>query len=101
MIHVMELDFARRLNSALAAFALSALTATAAESRLADAAEKSDRAFVRALLKQHADVNGQQVDGMTALHWAAHLDELEIARILVKGGADVKATNHYGVTALS
>src|SRR3989442_10978628 len=43
----------------------------AVESRLADAAEKSDRAGVRALLKRRVDVNAPQVDGMTALHWAA------------------------------
>src|SRR5881628_1077314 len=37
----------------------------AANSPLADAAEKSDRATIRTLLKQHADVNAPQVDGMT------------------------------------
>src|SRR2546428_10205515 len=41
----------------------------AADSRFADAAEKSDRATIRTLLKQHVDVNAPQVDGMTALHW--------------------------------
>src|SRR5437867_12908635 len=44
-----------------------ARAATAAESRLADAVEKSDRAALRALLKQHADVNAPQADGLTAL----------------------------------
>ena len=39
----------------LATLILSALTATATESRLADAAEKSDRAAVHTLLKQRAD----------------------------------------------
>ncbi|HEX5219961.1 MAG TPA: ankyrin repeat domain-containing protein [Verrucomicrobiae bacterium] len=73
----------------------------ASKSALADAAEKSDRATIRALLKQRADVNALQADGMTALHWAAHLDDLETARLLVKAGADVKATNHYGVAPLS
>jgi len=68
---------------------------------LADAAEKSDLATVRSLLKQHADVNAQQVDGMTALHWASYLDALQIGRFLVKAGADVNATNRYGVGPLS
>src|SRR6266498_81934 len=49
----------------------------ATDSRLADAAEKSDRANVRTLLKQRVDVNAPQVDGMTALHWAAYQDDLE------------------------
>src|SRR5262245_19316907 len=44
----------------------------ASNSPLADAAEKSDRAAIRTLLKQRADVNAPQADGMTALHWAAH-----------------------------
>src|SRR5689334_16526297 len=44
----------------------------AAQSPLADAVEKSDRAALRTLLKQHADVNASQADGMTALHWAAY-----------------------------
>ena len=33
---------------------------------------RGDAAAVRALLKQGADVNAAQGDGMTALHWAAH-----------------------------
>jgi len=77
------------------------VTSIAGDARLADAAEKQDRATVRTLLKQHADVNAPQPDGMTALHWAAYLDDLETAKLLAKAGADVKATNAYGVTPLS
>jgi ankyrin repeat protein len=73
----------------------------AAESRLADAAEKSDRAAIRTLLKRHADVNAPQADGMTALHWATYLDDLETAKLLVSANANVTATNRYGVTPLS
>jgi ankyrin repeat protein len=68
---------------------------------LADAAEKSDRAAVLALVDRHADVNRPQVDGMTALHWAAYHDDLEIAKLLVNARADAKAANRYGVTPLS
>ena len=85
----------------LAAFVLSALTATAAESRVADAAEKQDRTAIRALLKQKTDVNAPQADGMTALHWAAYLDDLETAGALVEAEANVSATNRYGVTPLT
>jgi ankyrin repeat protein len=76
-------------------------TPLAAELSLADAAEKSDRTAIRALLKQRANVNAPQADGMTALHWAARRDHLETARDLVEAGANVRATNHYGVTPLS
>src|SRR4051812_39462451 len=68
----------KRLNS-LAIFLLWACITSAAEPRLADAAEKSDRATIRTLLKQRADVNAPQADGMTALHWAAYHDDLEMA----------------------
>jgi uncharacterized protein len=76
-------------------------TVAATAAALADAAEKSDRASIRTLLEQHADVNAPQADGMTALHWAAYLDDLETAKLLVSANAHVKATNRYGVTSLS
>jgi ankyrin repeat protein len=86
---------------ALVALAVPTWTLTAAESRLADAVEKQDRASIRALLEQHADVNASQADGMTALHWAAYRDDLETAKALADAKADVKAANRYGVTPLS
>jgi ankyrin repeat protein len=87
--------------SALAWFVLAAFTATAAESPLADVVEKQDRAAVRILLKQRADVNLAQADGMTALHWAAHKNDLETAQLLIAAGANAKATNRYEVTPLT
>jgi ankyrin repeat protein len=88
-------------------FAIAVLLATAgvraagSEALVADAAEKLDRAKIRALLKQRADVNAPQVDGMTALHWAAYQDDLETAGLFVRAGANVKAANRYGVMPLS
>src|SRR3989442_4403386 len=68
---------------------------------VADAAEKMDRAMVRTLVRQRADVNTPQIDGMTALHWATYQDDRETAALLVSAGANVKAVNRYGVTPLS
>ena len=68
---------------------------------LADAVEKRDAATVASLLKQKCDVNAQQADGMTALHWAVYQDDLPMARALIKAGAEVKAQNRYGVAPLS
>ncbi len=75
--------------------------ARAADAPLADAAEKADWPRVRALLKERADANAAQVDGMTALHWAVYHDDLPTAALLVKAGANVKAANRYGVTPLA
>ena len=76
------------------------VTANAAPSPVADAVEKSDLATLRTLLKQRADVDAPKADGMTALHWAAHLDDLEAAKLLLRSGAAVTVTNRYGVTPL-
>src|SRR5262245_55025690 len=68
---------------------------------LADAAEKKDRAKIADLLKQGADVNAPQADGMTALHWAAYHDDPRTAAQLIDAGASAKAANRYGVTPLA
>src|SRR6266545_8139641 len=73
------------------------LFAASGDSRLADATRRLDRAAVRALLQQHADVNAPQVDGTTALHWAAQNDDLEAADLLVRAGADVKRSEERRV----
>jgi ankyrin repeat protein len=77
------------------------LLASASDAPLADAAQRRDRAAARALLEKGAAVNAPQVDGTTALHWAAHYDDVETARLLARGGADSSAANRYGVTPLS
>ena len=59
------------------------------------------RAASARCIEQRADVNAPQPDGMTALHWAAYQDDLEIAALLVRAGANAKAANRYGVTPLS
>ena len=77
-------------------------SALAAEhATVADAAERRDQAVVRTLLKGGADVNAPQVDGTTALHWAAYNDDGETAAVLVKAGANVNAANSYGVPPLA
>jgi ankyrin repeat protein len=60
-----------------------------------------DRPAVRSLLGRRVEVDTPQIDGMTALHWAAYHDDLEIADLLVRAGANVKAASRYGVTPLS
>ena len=72
-----------------------------AEHAIADAAKRQDKTALRALLKQRAAVDAPQPDGATALHWAAHWDDLEAADLLLSAGANVNAKNDYAVTPLS
>ena len=91
-----------RIAAGLAVLLLASGSArTQAVAPLADAAEKKDRAKVAALLKQGAEVNASQADGMTALHWAAYHEDVSLAKQLLKTSADAKAANRYGVTPLS
>src|SRR6266542_474600 len=85
---------------ALLLASLGGAAAATSDSRLATAMKNRDGAAVRTLLKQHAAVNGPDVEGMTALHWAAHWNDLETARLLIRAGANAKAANRYGVTPL-
>jgi uncharacterized protein len=88
-----------------AAFGLALLSLAAgsayADSSLADAAERGDKATVRAILERGGDINAAQPDGTTALHWAAYHDDLESAKRLVAAKADVHKENRFGVTPLS
>ena len=77
------------------------LVAGGSDAPLADAVERMERVTIRSLLQQPIDVNASQVDGMTALHWAAYHDDPELVGLLVRAGADVTAANRYGVTPLS
>ena len=66
------------------------------DSPVADAAERGDVGAVRSLLRGGADANAAQSDGMTALHWAATHNHVEIARTLLYAGATVRATTRLG-----
>ncbi len=72
------------------------ITAAAGDTRVADAAMKGDKDLVRSLIKQAADVNAAQGDGMTALHWAALNGDADLAQTLLYAGASVKATTRLG-----
>jgi ankyrin repeat protein len=87
----------RTLGASLVALILGAgLQAATADGTVADAARLRDIAAVRALLRQGADVNAAQGDGMTALHWAAQQGDAEIVSMLVAAGANIRATTRLG-----
>ncbi|PYR14908.1 MAG: hypothetical protein DMG00_01795 [Acidobacteria bacterium] len=82
----------------------SAITAAAtADLRLIEAVKNRDVESVRALLQERPariDVNAAQGDGATALHWAAHRDDLAIADLLIRAGARANVANDLGATPL-
>ncbi|MBW8866057.1 MAG: ankyrin repeat domain-containing protein [Acidobacteria bacterium] len=82
--------------SALGAIALTAMLHAAASAPVADAAMDGNRDAVKALLKQAADVNAAQGDGMTALHWAAMKNDADLVQTLLYAGANAKATTRIG-----
>jgi ankyrin repeat protein len=65
-----------------------------------DAVKGGNVETVRTLLAKRADPNAAETDGTTALHWAAHYDNLAAADLLINAGASVRAANRYGVTPL-
>src|SRR5271170_8118259 len=81
--------------------ALSSIAVVGAERHVVDAAKDQDAAAVRALLNRHGDVNERQGDGATALHWAAHWNDLEMAGLLIQAGGQVNAADDSGATPLS
>lgn len=81
----------------LAAVVLSAATLRAAgPASIADAAMRGDRADVLAMIKQGADVNAPQGDGVTALHWAARHGDAEMIAALVAAGANARTATSFG-----
>lgn len=94
--------FAERCACAVAIVALVGwpFSAAFADSRLADALERGDRAAASSLLDQSADVQAPQPDGTTALHWAVHHNDADAVRRLIAAGANVSAENRYGVPPL-
>ena len=63
---------------------------------MADAAQRSGIEAVRQLLRQGADVNAAQGDGMTALHWAAQGGDARLAEVLIYAGANANSGTRIG-----
>ena len=75
--------------------------AAGADASLADAVMRGDKEVLRSLPAGRASINVPQPDGTTALHWAVRHDDTKAATALIKAGADVNATNRYGVTPMA
>jgi hypothetical protein len=97
----MHMHWRKTTGIALLVFAAAGTSLAAERATVADAVERRDTAGMRTLLNSGADVNATQIDGTTALHWAAYHEDAETAALLVKAGANVNAANRFGVPPLA
>jgi ankyrin repeat protein len=67
---------------------------------LVRAVKDQDMSTARELIAAGADVNEQDRETMTALHWAAHWNDLDLVELLLSEGAEAEVSNRYGVTPL-
>jgi ankyrin repeat protein len=72
----------------------------AADQPLVKAVQSGNRAAALDLLARGADVNAATADGTTALHWAAHREDVELVDRLIRAGAKANVVNDYGSTPL-
>jgi uncharacterized protein len=93
--------FSNGLSKSAAALVFAVAAAAAgAEPAIVDAAMNGDLKALRTLVRQAADVNAAQPDGMTALHWAAERRDLEMMNVLLEAGARHDLTNRTGASPL-
>ena len=69
-------------------------------SKLFDGVKTGNANTVLKLLQQGADVNAQDIDGLTPLSLAAGNGHTEVAQLLIQNHADVNAKDNYGETPL-
>ena len=84
------------LTAAVLAIALLTGAVPPDDRALLDATKRGDVAAVRLLLKDGADPNLAQGDGLTALHVAAEEGYLEIVELLLGAGAKIEAKTRIG-----
>lgn len=75
--------------------------ALGADPDIVAAVKDRDAVRLRTLLAEQGDANIAAADGSTALHWAAALDEIEMAGVLLAAGASVDARTLRDVTPLA
>ena len=63
---------------------------------LVDAVMRGDTSIALKLLREGADVNAAQGDGMTALHWAAERGDAKLMNALLKAKPNLRAVTRIG-----
>lgn len=80
--------------------AVTAQTLTANERALIDATQRNDVETARRLIATGTSVNAQDENRNSAFLLAGAEGRLEILKLTLQAGADLKSTNRYGGTAL-
>ena len=91
----------RALGSVLLCISLMAtgfgvVEAAEPDESIVEAVRKGDLASVRALIARGVDVNQAEGDGMSPLHWAAVLDDVAAANVLLDAGARLELRTNIG-----
>lgn len=76
------------------------LSAYSSDSSIADAVESRQYELACRLIAAKKDIQAEQPDGMTALHWAVRNDSVELTKLLLENGAQAQSKNRYGATPL-
>ncbi|HQQ11315.1 MAG TPA: ankyrin repeat domain-containing protein, partial [Synergistales bacterium] len=70
------------------------------EKALFDATKRGDIAGVTRLIDRGADIEAQDKEGWTPLHYACMNGRTDIARLLLDRGADIEARDMWSYTPL-
>ena len=76
------------------------VSSTRSGTALLQAVQSDDEKSVTALIREKVDVNAKEEDGATALAWAAVRCNPDIAKLLLKSGANPNLTNEQGIGPL-
>ncbi len=68
--------------------------------KLIKAADEGNTEQVKALIEEGYNVNTEDRNGNTLVHWAAYTDNVDLLKFLKEKGADLKAVNHFGEQAI-
>jgi ankyrin repeat protein len=90
----------RPFQIVLVACVCAAMSGCANIATLDDAARLGNVKAVNEFLDKGAKIDEHDVDGYTALHWAAYAGQLETVKVLLERGADIEAPDNGKLTPL-
>ena len=96
----MSMKVSAAVAACLLGFGFAGIASAAPEGTLINAAESKEHDQALKLLAGGADAKAKDVDNTSALHWAAHYGDVELADKLIRAGADVNAVNDYDSTPM-